>query len=390
FARRHSASSAFASWLDHGRPLAATSASTARKRRANRAFAARRQVSGSSCKCRLKFATENSRSPSSAATWSRSPLAAAASSSASSSSTFARTPATSGQSKPTVAARLPSFTARVIAGRPTGTSSSRPASGEVEPRSSRFSSSHRFVCSALSATDAAPNTCGWRRSILSQIARATSANAKAPVSSAMRAWKTTWNSKSPSSSLSSKRSLRSIASATSYASSIVYGAIVANVCSTSHGQPRSRSRKRAMISSSRPSEAVSGFAFIEYHVLKVAEHGSRRAPDAAAAVVELVSQEPRPVPLEVADTHGAAVEDHAERHLEHAGHLARIRARNELAIRDDADDRPDDEARPGQELVERADHVDRARLETDFLVRLAQRGLCRSLAGCDAAAGQAD
>ena len=46
-------------------------------------------------------------------------------------------------------------------------------------------------------------------------------------------------------------SSRSIASATSYASSIVYGAIVAKLCSRSHGQPCSGSRNRAIIASRR-------------------------------------------------------------------------------------------------------------------------------------------
>ncbi len=43
-------------------------------------------------------------------------------------------------------------------------------------------------------------------------------------------------------------SFRAMASATSCASSIVYGAIVAKLCSMSHGQPVSGSRSAAMIS----------------------------------------------------------------------------------------------------------------------------------------------
>ena len=48
-----------------------------------------------------------------------------------------------------------------------------------------------------------------------RVPAATSAKAKAPRSSAMREWKATWNSRSPSSSFSSSIASRSIASATS-------------------------------------------------------------------------------------------------------------------------------------------------------------------------------
>src|ERR1700733_634764 len=67
----------------------------------------------------------------------------------------------------------------------------------------------------------------------------------------MRAWNTTCSSRSPSSSLRSSRLSRSIASATSYASSIVYGAMVAKFCSRSHGQPVFGVRSAAMMASKR-------------------------------------------------------------------------------------------------------------------------------------------
>ena len=51
--------------------------------------------------------------------------------------------------------------------------------------------------------------------MLSLIVVATSFKSNAPASSAMRAWKTTWSSRSPSSSFRSAMSSRAIASATS-------------------------------------------------------------------------------------------------------------------------------------------------------------------------------
>src|SRR6185503_2273228 len=145
-----------------------------------------------------------------------------------------------------------------------------------------------------------------------------------------------------------------------------------------------------MISSSRASEAVSVFAFIECHVLKVFQHRGGCAPDAAAAVNELVRFQARAVSLEVADRHGAAVENEAERHLEDARDLARVGARDELPIPHEADNGRDGEAGTRQELVERADDFDGLWLEPDFLVRLAERRFGRALAGRDTAAGQAN
>src|SRR5262245_9917491 len=145
-----------------------------------------------------------------------------------------------------------------------------------------------------------------------------------------------------------------------------------------------------MISSNRASEAVSVFAFIEYHVLKVFQHRRSCAPDAAAAIDELVGFQARAVPFEPADSQRAAVENEAERHLEDARDLARIGCRDELAIFDQADDGSYGEAGTREELVERADDFDGFLLEPDFLVRLAQRRRGRGLGGLDTAARQAD
>ena len=73
-----------------------------------------------------------------------------------------------------------------------------------------------FVGGSLFVTGgASPNTWGWRRSILSQIAAATSSKPKAPTSCAMRLWNTTWSKRSPSSSRRSAMSPRATASVTS-------------------------------------------------------------------------------------------------------------------------------------------------------------------------------
>ena len=54
---------------------------------------------------------------------------------------------------------------------------------------------------AVSATTS-PKTCGWRRTSLSVIVRATSPRSNSPSSRASVAWKTTWHKTSPSSSSS--------------------------------------------------------------------------------------------------------------------------------------------------------------------------------------------
>ena len=115
-------------------------------------------------------------------------------------STLARTSRASGQSKPTRDARRPSLAARVSAGSARGT----------PDRARRL----RARISARAPAPSAPPTpapgprqrsapakmCGWRRISFSRIASATAAKSNQPRSSAMRAWNTTWNSRSPSSS----------------------------------------------------------------------------------------------------------------------------------------------------------------------------------------------
>src|SRR5439155_5863487 len=100
------------------------------------------------------------------------------------------------------------------------------------------------------ATDASPNTWGWRLTIFVMRRCRRSRMANSPTSSARRVWKTTWKSRSPSSSSSSARFPISIASRTSYASSMRYGFREARVCARSQGQP-SGPRSRAMTSRSR-------------------------------------------------------------------------------------------------------------------------------------------
>src|SRR5690606_21745498 len=120
---------------------------------------------------------------------------------------------------------------------------------------------------------------------------------------------------------------RSIASATSYASSIVYGAIVSNVCSRSQGQPCSRSRSFAMISSRRPISPTSGFlsvGVIANDVLEGFEHRGRRAPDPIAAVLELPNAETRAETLARRRAEGAGRENHVERNVEHGLDLGGI------------------------------------------------------------------
>ena len=130
----------------------------------------------------------------------------AASSSPSSSLSLSNTGASEGQSKPTLAALSCNLTARVRAGRPTGTSSRRrPAPLAVVSktrlrhdagglgvrgagaRSSALMRSQKPGAAPAARSASLPNTCGWRRIILAVMASTTSAKAKAPSSSAMRA-----------------------------------------------------------------------------------------------------------------------------------------------------------------------------------------------------------
>ena len=193
-------------------PVARALASACRNRRSNRSTAPPRAASGSTSALRARFATASSRSPISCSIAARSPEARAAATSSRSSSTLARTAPRSFQSKPTRAAFSPVRSARCRDGRARGTPSIAEAPG---PRSSALMRSQLRRTSPDPETNVSPKTCGWRRSILSEIARHTSSAAKAPRSLAIWAWNTTCRSKSPSSVQSSRGSSRSIASATS-------------------------------------------------------------------------------------------------------------------------------------------------------------------------------
>ncbi|MDH6226570.1 hypothetical protein M2169_003540 [Streptomyces sp. MJP52] len=99
----------------------------------------------------------------------------------------------------------------------------------------------RSQCSSTSsgvAADSSPKTCGCRWISLATRPPATSSteNGSSSSSSAIRAWKTTWSSTSPSSSRNSSRLPVSIASTSSYASSSAYLARPSWVCREVHGQ----------------------------------------------------------------------------------------------------------------------------------------------------------
>ena len=107
-------------------PRAASALSIDAKRRSNFWLVARSVASGSASRWRARLATANSRSPTSAAAASRLPFLMSASISSASSRIFASTASGSFQSKPTLPAFCCSFSARVRAGRPTGTPASAP------------------------------------------------------------------------------------------------------------------------------------------------------------------------------------------------------------------------------------------------------------------------
>src|SRR5690606_14848667 len=178
------------------------------------------------------------------------------------------------------------------------------------------------------------------------------------------------------------------ASATSYASSIVYGAIDAKVCSRSHGQPRSGSRSVAMISSSRASSSRSRW-LIGQHFYEGLQHRGRRAPDQPTGVLELVHPEAAAEPLAIRRAQRARREHDVERHLEHVRDLAWVRLGTEVAA-DEADDRRHREAGAGHVRRQTACDLDRALRHPDFLPRLAQRRMDHVLALVDASARKAD
>src|SRR4029079_1391861 len=91
----------------------------------------------------------------------------------------------------------------------------------------------------------------------------------------------TWNSRSPNSSRICCGSPDSIASATSYASSIVEGAIVSNVCSISQGQPPSGLLSRAMTPRRRSMglESSAIATFLHAQAIEREDHAGGRSPD---------------------------------------------------------------------------------------------------------------
>ena len=82
-------------------------------------------------------------------------------------------------------------------------------------RSCALIASQRAHTSELSEASSPAKTCGWRRSILWQIASTISSKLNSPAASAIVVWKTICISRSPSSSLKPARSPRSIASTAS-------------------------------------------------------------------------------------------------------------------------------------------------------------------------------
>ena len=101
-------------------------------------------------------------------------------------------------SRPTDAALRISLCAYSSDGRP----GVIPATIDVAPFSSFLICSQFRMTSDVVSASMSPNTCGWRRTSLSWMPRATPAMSKAPASSASTAWKITWYRRSPSSSSS--------------------------------------------------------------------------------------------------------------------------------------------------------------------------------------------
>ena len=116
---------------------------------------------------------------------------------------------------PTREARPTTLAARCSAGSAVGT----PSSTELRPFSDALRASQFSSTSAASATSRPANTCGCRCTSLSTMPPATSSMVKPPSSggdsAAMRAWKYTCSSRSPSSSRRCTESPVSIASSVS-------------------------------------------------------------------------------------------------------------------------------------------------------------------------------
>ena len=112
-------------------PRAASACSMKPNRRSNFALVMRKTASGSASRWRARLTTANKRSPASAPASTFSPSSSAASISSASSRIFASTARGSFQSKPTLLAFCCSLSARVSAGRATGTPASAPSGSAV-------------------------------------------------------------------------------------------------------------------------------------------------------------------------------------------------------------------------------------------------------------------
>ena len=93
------------------------------------------------------------------------------------------------------------------------------ASSPFAARSSALRCSHWPMASSDVCAEASPNTCGWRRTsfVLSCVTMSSIVNSRS--SDPIWAWKMTWSSTSPSSSMMWARSPEAIASSASYVSS---------------------------------------------------------------------------------------------------------------------------------------------------------------------------
>src|ERR1700680_1050286 len=185
-----------------------------------------------------------------------------------------------------------------------------------------------------------------------------------------------------------------MASATSYASSTVYGAIVAKVCSRSHGQPRCGSRSCA-ISASSADTACSASVMrqrSDAHPVKSHEHPGRGPPDVTSAIGNVVELHLLAGETGTAAAHAVigGIEDVTHRHLECGLNLAGVERQRKVRLHGGHHRR---HTKAGHHHVVRkiADHRDEALLETDLLTRLAQgRGARAGVSRLNAPARKTD
>src|SRR5262245_48927223 len=128
-----------------------------------------------------------------------------------------------------------------------------------------------------------------------------------------------------------------MASATSYASSIVYGAMVRKVCSRSQGQPRCGSRKRAMMSSRRSIEEDMAALLVQQPVQRD-QQARRRAPDVGLAVRNVIHTYLGRAERALARLVIGRIEDVQQRHFESRIDLAAIERERKARLHE-ADDR---------------------------------------------------